>query len=158
MSSTFKLYVFREFQRLKTLELEEKKLELNWNLKRVLSKVNYTVHTDAIKENLIPPRVSKGAGFIYASEADILNIAVFGITAKMWRVKNKDVKGNIRDYTTTEQLLVLANLEAVNAELIRMSLSQDERVDILNQAAIKQMRSLINSPSLPSNDRKSLKE
>lgn len=149
LSPTFKLYVFKEFQRLKTLEIEQTKLEVDWNLKRVLSKVNYTVHTDAIKENLIPPRISKKQGFIYANEADILNVAVFGTTAKMWRLQNKETKGNIRDYATTEQLLVLANLEAVNAELIRMDLSQDERTDILNQAAIKQMQSLLTSPSLP---------
>jgi len=114
-----------------------------------LSKINYTVHTDAIKEELIPPRIEKGQGFIYAGEADILNVAVFGMTAKMWRTKNKNAKGNIRDYATPEQLLILSNLEAVNAELIRMKLSQDERIDILNQAGIKQMKSLISSPSLP---------
>ena len=149
LSPTFKLYVFQEFQRLKHLEIEETKLELDWNLKRVLSKVNYTVHTDAIKEKLIPPRITKGQGFIYAGEADILNVAVFGMTAKMWRHQNPKLKGNIRDYASTEQLLVLSNLEAVNAELIRMQLSQDERTDILNQAAIKQMKSLLTSPSLP---------
>ncbi|WP_052600193.1 KilA-N domain-containing protein [Aureispira sp. CCB-QB1] len=149
LSPTFKLYVFQEFQRLKTLEIEEAKLELDWNLKRVLSKVNYTVHTDAIKEKLIPPRITKGQGFIYAGEADILNVAVFGMTAKMWRHQNPKLKGNIRDYASTEQLVVLLNLEAVNAELIRMQLSQDERAEILNQAAIKQMQSLLTSPSLP---------
>ena len=118
-------------------------------MKRVLSKINYTIQTDAIKEKLIPPRMEKGQGFIYATEADILNVAVFGVTAKMWRMNNPKEKGNIRHYATHEQLLVLSNLEAVNAELIRMGLTQDERVDILNQAAIKQMKSLLTSPSLP---------
>ena len=93
--------------------------------------------------------MEKGQGFIYAGEADILNVAVFGMTAKMWRTGNKDKKGNIRDFATPEQLLVMSNLEAVNAELIRMGLSQDERADILNLAAIKQMKSLVSSPSLP---------
>lgn len=148
LSPTFKLYVFKEFQRLKQLDEAQKQEALGWNLKRMLTKVNYTVHTDAIKEELIPPRVS-GQGFIYAGEADILNVAVFGLTAKFWRQQNPDLKGNIRDYASTEQLLVLANLEAVNAELIRMQLSQDERADILNQAAIKQMQSLLTSRSLP---------
>ena len=146
LSPTFKLYVFKEFQRLKEIELSERQEALDWNLKRVLSKVNYTVHTDAIKEQLIPPRL-EGQGFIYAGEADILNVAVFGVTARMWKAHNPDAKGNLRDYATAEQLLVLSNLEAVNAELIRMHLGQDERADILNQAAIKQMQSLITSPS-----------
>jgi len=146
ISPLFQIYLIKEFQRLKRAESEN--LRLDWDLKRQLSKINYTVHTDAIKEKLIPPRVTKGQGFIYAGEADILNLAVFGMTAKLWRTRNKNLKGNIRDHATTEQLLVLSNLEAVNAELIRMKLSQDERVDILNQAAIKQMQSLLTSPSL----------
>ncbi len=138
----------KEFQRLKEIEAQEKYNELDWNLKRVLSKVNYTVHTDAIKEKLIPPRLKKQHhGFVYANEADILNVAVFGMTAKMWRTSNPEEKGNIRDYATTEQLLVLSNLEAVNAELVRMGLDEYERTDILNQAAIKQMKSLLSSPS-----------
>ena len=148
LSPTFKLYVFKEFQRLKEIEVEKTQHKLDWTLNRVLSKVNYSIHADAIKEQLIPPRIEKGVGFIYAGEADILNMAIFGITAKQWRIRNKDVKGNIRDFASSEQLLVLSNLEAVNAELIRMHLSQDERIDILNQAAIKQMHSLLSSPSL----------
>jgi hypothetical protein len=148
LSPPFQLYFIKEFQRLKEIEAQEEIQALDWNLKRTLSKLNYTVHTDAIKEELIPPRLRKGQGFIYAGEADILNVAVFGITAKMWRVKNETTKGNIRDYATPEQLLVLSNLEAVNAELLRMKLSEDERTDILNQAAIKQMKSLLSSPSL----------
>lgn len=148
LSPTFKLYVFKEFQRLKTEALEENRQLLDWNLKRTLSKINYTVHTDAIKELLIPPRIIKGTGIIYAEEADILNMAVFGMTAKVWRAKNEDLKGNMRNYASPEQLLVLSNLEAINAELIRMGLNQEERIDILNQAAIKQMQSLITSPSI----------
>jgi hypothetical protein len=143
----FQVFVNKEFLALKNEQ--NKRLGLDWNLKRTLSKINYTVHTDAIKEELIPPKMTKGAGIVYASEADVLNVAVFGMTAKTWRSQNKDVKGNIRDHASTEQLLVLSNLEAVNAELIRLKLSQDERAYILNQAAIKQMKSLISSPSLP---------
>ena len=157
LSPTFQIYLIKEFQRLKQEESE--RLSLDWSLKRSLSKVNYTIHTDAIQEELIPPRVKKGVGIIYAGEADILNMAVFGMTAKVWRSQNKGVKGNIREFATTEQLVILSNLEAVNAELIRMKLSQDERVDILNQAARKQMRSLLTSKSLgnlPNEDRKSI--
>lgn len=149
LSPAFKLYVFKEFQRLKSIEYQEQREALDWSIKRTLSKINYTIHTDAIKEKLIPPRVQKGQGFIYAGEADILNVAVFGLTAKMWRSQNPEAKGNIRDFATTEQLLILSNLEAVNAELIRIGMSQDERVVILNNAAIKQMQSLLSSPSLP---------
>lgn len=149
LSPPFQLYVLKEFQRLKIEESQEREKALDWSLKRTLSKINYSIHADAIKEKLIPPRMEKGQGFIYAGEADILNVAVFGMTAKMWRTGNKDKKGNIRDFATPEQLLVMSNLEAVNAELIRMGLSQDERADILNLAAIKQMKSLVSSPSLP---------
>jgi len=148
LSPTFQLYLIKEFQRLKELEAKERIDSLEWDLKRTLSKINYNVHTDAIKKELIPPRIKKKAGFIYASEADILNMAVFGTTAKTWRLSNTDKKGNIRDHATHEQLIVLANLEAVNAELIRLQLSQDERVSILNQAAIKQMESLLKAASL----------
>lgn len=150
LSPTFKLYVFKEFQRLKDIEIQEQQDALEWNFKRFLTKINYAVHTDAIKENLIPPRLSsKSQGFVYASEADILNMAVFGMTAKQWRLQYPKAKGNIRDNATHLQLLVLSNLEAVNAELIRISLSQDERLSILNEAAIKQMTSLLTAPSLP---------
>lgn len=150
LSPTFKLYVLKEFQRLKTKELEEQKEALEWNLNRTLSKINYTVHTDAIKERLIPQRISatKAVGLVYASEADLLNVAVFGITSKQWRMENTDKKGNIRDNANHFQLLVLSNLEAVNAELIRIGLSQSDRLEILNEAAIKQMTSLLSSPSI----------
>jgi hypothetical protein len=151
LSPTFQLYLIKEFQRLKEVEATERYESLEWNIKRILTKINYTVHTDAIKENLIPPRVAiaKPYGFVYANEADILNVALFGMTAKSWRTQNPKAKGNIRDHASTEQLLVMANLEAVNAELIRQGFSQDERVIILNKAAIKQMTSILNSPSLP---------
>ncbi len=150
LSPTFQLYIAKEFQRLKIKEAEEQNSKLDWSLKRVLSKVNYRIHTDAIKEKLIPPRISskKRGGFIYASEADIINVALFGKTAKIWRTQNPKRKGNIRDFASTEQLLVLANLEAINAELIRAGLSQDERIARLNEAAISQMNSLLSSPSL----------
>lgn len=149
LSPPFQVYVIKEFQRLKIIEAQEQQEALEWNLKRVLSKINYTVHTDAIKENLIPPRLKpKSQGFVYASEADILNMAVFGMTAKQWRLQYPEAKGNIRDNATHLQLLVLSNLEAVNAELIRINLSQDERLSILNEAAIKQMTSLLTAPSL----------
>ena len=148
LSPTFKLYVFKEFQRLKEVEKVEEQKDLDWNLKRILSKLNYTVHTDAIKAKLIPPRITKGKGFIYANEADLLNLAVFGMTAKTWRLENRESRGNLRDNATHEQLLVLANLEAINAEFIRIGLTMEERVDLLNQAAIHQLQSLLNSASL----------
>lgn len=151
LSPEFHVYLVKEFKRLKQIEAAERKDLLDWNLKRFLSKINYSVHTDAIKDNLIPPRLAEGkpSGIIYATEADILNVALFGKTAKMWRSENPKAKGNIRDHATAEQLLVLANLEAVNAELIRQGMSEDERVMILNRAAITQMRSILDSPSRP---------
>lgn len=148
LSPPFQLYVLKEFQRLKEIEANEVNDALDWNLKRTLSKINYTVHTDAIKEKLIPQKISKiTTGFVYANEADILNMAVFGMTAKEWRLQSEDKKGNLRESANHYQLLVLSNLEAVNAELIRMGLGQDERLEILNGAAIKQMTSLLSSPS-----------
>lgn len=141
LSPEFKLYLIKEFQRLK--EEENKRLSLEWNLNRTLSKINYRIHTDAIKEHIIPEKISKTEeGFIYANEADILNVALFGQTAKMWRENNPDEKGNIRDYSTVEQLLVLANLENMNAEFIRMGLPQNKRLRRLNEIAIQQIKSL----------------
>lgn len=141
LSPEFKLYLIKEFQRLK--EEENKRLSLEWNLNRTLSKINYRIHTDAIKEHIIPEKISKTEeGFIYANEADILNVALFGQTAKMWRENNPDEKGNIRDYSTVEQLLVLANLENMNAEFIRMGLPQNKRLHRLNEIAIQQIKSL----------------
>lgn len=141
VSIEFKLYVIKEFQRLK--EDENDRLKLNWNLNRTLAKINYRIHTDAIKENIIPVNLSKEQiNQIYATEADVLNIALFGKTAQQWRNENPEAEGNIRDYATIEQLLVLANLESLNAEFIKMNLPQSERLVKLNQSAISQMKSL----------------
>ena len=141
LSPEFKLYLIKEFQRLK--EDESRRLSLEWNLNRTLSKLNYRIHTDAIKDNIIPKLVSsKQAGFIYANEADVLNVALFGLTAKQWRDANPKKEGNVRDYATVEQLLVLANIESMNAEFIRMELSQAERLTKLNQIAIAQLKSI----------------
>lgn len=147
LSPTFQLYLIKEFQRLKELEIQDRLEAHEWDIRRTLSKINYTVHTDAIKEKLIPQRISKNKGYVYANEADILNVAVFGMTAKEWRLQNPNEKGNIRDSASHYQLLIISNLEAVNAELIRIGMSQDERLEILNEAAIKQMTSLLTSPS-----------
>ena len=147
VSSGFKLYLIKEFQRLK--EDENSRLSLDWNLHRTLAKVNYRIHTDSIKEHIIPPAITKEqAAQIYATEADLLNVAMFGKTAAQWRKENSDKKGNIRDYSTIEQLLVLANMESLNAEFIRMKLPQPERLKKLNQTAIAQLKSLLNSPHI----------
>src|SRR3989338_1624492 len=127
ISAEFKLYLIVEFQRLK--EEENKRLELGWDLKRALTKINYRIHTDAIKAYLIPPYISKqSTNILYATEADLLNMALFGKTAKDWRYENPKKDGNIRDYADVTQLVVLANLEGINAELIRRGLPQDERL------------------------------
>lgn len=149
VSPVFKLYLLKEFQRLKEIEAEEAKEYLEWNVKRTLAKVNYKIHTDAIKENLIPQRFynnPKKGGIVYANEADILNVALFGMTAKEWKMNNPKKKGNMRDHATGEQLLVLANLESHNAEFIKDGLREDERVAKLNEIAIYQMEILINQP------------
>jgi len=142
ISAPFKLYLIKEFQRLK--DEENKRLSLHWNLHRTLSKVNYRIHTDAVKENIIPPEISKAQeSFIYASEADLLNVALYGKTASQWRKENTDKEGNIRDYSAIEQLLVLANLESLNAEFIRMKIPMNQRLVNLNRSAIAQMKSLL---------------
>lgn len=142
ISIEFKLYVIKEFQRLKADE--NNRLKLEWNLQRTLSKINYRIHTDAIKETLIPQELTKQqVSFAYASEADLLNVALFGITAKQWRDKNPDTDGNIRDLASIEQLVVLSNLESINAVFMQQGLSQSERLQQLNQIAISQMKSLI---------------
>ncbi len=144
ISPEFKLYLITEFQRLK--EDENTRLSLEWNLNRTLSKLNYRIHTDAIKEHIVPENITKEqSNAIYATEADVLNVALFGKTAKQWRDENKNSKGNIRDYATIEQLLVLANLESMNAELIRMDFNQKERLLKLNQMAIVQIKSITNN-------------
>jgi hypothetical protein len=142
ISIEFKLYIIKEFQRLKLEENDTKKLE--WNLQRTLAKVNYQIHTDAIKENIIPALIDKTkANLVYAHEADMLNVALFGKTAKEWRDANAKIEGNIRDYATIEQLVVLSNLESINALLIQQNLSQAQRILQLNQVAIAQMKSLV---------------
>ena len=142
ISPKFQLLLVKEYQRLK--EDENNRLKLEWNLQRTLSKVNYHIHTDAIKENLIPKKISpKQAQFIYADEADLLNMALFGITAKEWRERNPDKKGNIRDEASLEQLVVLSNLESINALLIGQKISQSERLRQLNKTAIDQMKTLV---------------
>ena len=141
VSVEFRLYLIKEFQRLK--EDESQRLSLAWNLNRELSKINYRIHTDAIKEHLVPPEVTPAqAAITYANEADLLNVAMFGITAKQWREANPERDGNMRDHATIEQLLVLANMESLNAEFIHMGLSQGERLMKLNAIAIRQMRTL----------------
>ena len=145
LSPEFKLYLIKEFQRLK--EDENRKLSLEWNLNRTLSKLNYRIHTDAIKEHIIPPQISKEQeGLFYATEADVLNMALFGKTAKQWRNENPSKEGNIRDYASVEQLLVLANIESMNAEFIRMELPQGERLKKLNEIARQQLKSLAMKP------------
>ena len=140
ISPEINLYIIKEFQRLK---VEEQKL-LGWTVKRELAKINYRIHTDAIKDNIIIPLEISGeqASFVYASEADVLNVALFGMTAKQWRDKNSDKKGNIRDYAEVSQLVCLSNLENLNAYLIEQGLSQKERLIKLNNAAIRQMKVL----------------
>lgn len=144
ISPQFKIYLIKEFQRLKNEENDRLKLE--WNLQRTLAKVNYQIHTDAIKEKLIPKEITKQqASFVYANEADLLNVALFGITAKEWKNNNIAKKGNIRDYATLEQLVVLSNMESINALLIRQGLTQSERLIQLNKTAITQIKSLLDS-------------
>ena len=148
VSPEFKLYVIQDYQRLKSAESHQNALD--WNVKRLISKANYKIQTDAIKENLIPPDLSKSKqGFVYANEADLLNIALFGKTATEWRKENPDKKNsNIRDEATIEQLLVLSNLENINALLIKQGLASDERLKQLNQIAIKQLSTLANNKSV----------
>ncbi len=139
ISVTFKLYLIDEFQRLK----EEEQKQLGWTAKRELSKINYRIHTDAIKSHLIPEEVTPTqASIIYAEEADVLNVAMFGMTAKQWREANPDLKGNIRDYATINELICLSNMENINALLINDGVPQGERLVKLNQIAIQQMEVL----------------
>lgn len=147
LSPEFKLYLIKEFQRLKDEESRAQALE--WNFQRTLAKVNYKIHTDAIKERLIPPRVTKSqATAIYATEADLLNVALFGITAAQWRQANPKLAGNMRDAATLEQLVVLSNLESINAVLIHQGLKPSERLMQLNDIAIGQMRSLLGNSAI----------
>lgn len=141
ISAEFKLYIIKDYKRLKNDE--SSRLSLNWNLNREISKLNYRIHTDAIKENLIPPELTSfQISMTYASEADVLNVALFGITAKQWREGHPDKSGNIRDYATLNQLLVLANMESYNAILIEQGKLQSERLQLLNQLAIRQLKAI----------------
>lgn len=141
ISPEFKLYIIKEYQRLK--EDENSRLSLNWNLNREISRLNYKLHTDAVKNTLIPPKLTKAqVTFTYASEADLLNTVLFGKTAKEWRNENPEIVGNIRDHATIQQLLVLANMESYNAILIRQGKSQKERMELLHELASQQMSSL----------------
>ena len=147
ISIEFKLYIIKEFQRLK--EDETSQLKLEWNLQRTLSKINYHIHTDAIKDNLIPKEITKQqANFVYADEADLLNVALFGLTAKEWRENNPDKKGNVRDYASLEQLVVLSNMESINALLISQGIAPSERLRELNKVAITQMKSLLKNKAI----------
>jgi len=147
VSVEFKLYLIREFQRLK--DDENARLHLGWNLQRTLAKINYRIHTDAIKETLLPPAITKAqTALVYANEADLLNVALFGQTAKQWRDAHPDAEGNIRDHAPLEQLVVLTNLESLNSVLIRQGVPQPERLLKLNEIAITQMRSLLSDSNV----------
>ena len=140
LSPEFKLYVIQEFERLKRKESYQYKLD--WTANRMLAKTNYHIHTDSIKQNIVPKLTEKQKKYIYAEEADVLNVALFGMTAKEWKEKNPNLKGNIRDYTDLKHLLILCNLENTNAELINDNISQKERLIKLNNSAIRQMKVL----------------
>jgi len=147
ISPEFKIYLIKEFQRLK--EDENRRLSLTWNLNRTLSKLNYRIHTDAIKAHLIPAAVTPAqAAITYANEADMLNVALFSQSARQWRDAHPNLEGHLREYATIEQLLVLANIESMNAEFIHMELSQGERLKRLNEIAIRQMQVLTTAPAL----------
>jgi len=147
ISPEFKIYLIKEFQRLK--DNENDRLKLEWSFQRTLVKVNYHIHTDAIKQNLIPETLDKNKiNFVYANEADLLNVALFGQTAKQWRTENPDLEGNIRDAATIEQLVVLSNLESLNAVFIHQGQSQSERLIQLNTIAITQMKALVNNKQI----------
>lgn len=147
VSPEFKLYIIKDYQRLR--EEEQYRLSTDWNLRRQLSKTNYRIHTDAIKENLIHNKLTKAQiGITYADEADLLNVALFGSTAKEWKINNPDKEGNMRDYATIEELIVMANLESANAQFIAENISQTERLKKLNQMARFQLKSLLNNSSL----------
>ena len=147
LSPEFKLYLIKEFQRLK--DDENSRLKLDWNLQRTLSKINYRIHTDAIRDTLIPPLVTNAqATAVYASEADILNVALFGQTARQWRDAHPNAEGNVRDHASLEQLVVLTNLESLNSVLIRQGLAQPKRLRTLNDTAITQMRTLLTVSSV----------
>lgn len=148
LSPVFKMYLIKEFQRLK--EDEAQRNNLDWQVKRIMSKANYQIHTAAVKAHLIPQKIkqTKKEGLYFASEADVLNVALFGITAKVWKQQNPEKKGNMRDYASTEQLLVLSNLQSLNAKLMKWDCDQEQRLQILNESAIEEMQILLENSSL----------
>ena len=146
LSPEFKLYLIQEFQRLKKKESYQEKID--WHINRVLTKINYSIHTDAIKNFIVPTLTESQKRYIYANEADVLNVALFGMTAKEWREENPKLDGNIRDYTDFIHLVILSNLENINAELIKMGISQRDRLIKLNSVAKEQMNIFINNRSL----------
>ena len=150
ISPEFKLYLITEFERLKKDEAYRHNIE--WNANRMLSKVNYLIHTEAIKENIIPTVTEQQIRYIYAEEADVLNVALFGMTAKEWRDSNPNLKGNIRDYASIIQLLILCNLENINADMIERNIPQSDRLIKLNKTAIKQIKMIENNKNLISNN------
>lgn len=146
ISPEFKLYIIKDYQRLKSDE--NSRLSLEWNEKRLFTKINYRIHTDAVKENLAPNIKGKGGKFVYATEADVLNVALFGRTAKQWRDENPNKPGNLRDGATLHQLIVLANLESMNAQLIKDGRSRQERAEYLNAMAREQLSALADNPTM----------
>ena len=148
VSPAFKLYLIKEFQRLK--EAEASKQNLDWNVRRIMAKANYKIHTEAVREHLIPPRIqfTSQEGRYFASEADILNLALFGMTAKQWKQANPDKSGKMRDYASQEQLLVMSNLQSLNAKLMKWGCDQEQRLQILNESAIEEMNILVSGNGL----------
>lgn len=147
ISAEFKLYIIKDYQRLKADE--NSRISLEWNVNRAISKINYRIHTDAIKENLIPERIPvKYQRITYANEAEVLNVALFGKTSKEWKNENPNLKGNIRDYATIQQLIVLSNMESMNAELIKQGISQSDRLNKLNKMAVEQLKVLLDNPTI----------
>ncbi|MBK8566544.1 MAG: KilA-N domain-containing protein [Saprospiraceae bacterium] len=145
LSPVFRLYVLKEFQRLKEAETD-----LDWNVRRIMASANYRIHTEAVRQHLVPPLLQRTdkEGLVMATEADLLNLALFGMTAKDWRLQNPDAKGNIRDHATHEQLLVLSNLQSLNGRLLKWGCDKEQRLQILNETAIEEMQVLLNNPSL----------
>ena len=146
IDAVFKLYLIKEFERLKQNEDYHKEVE--WSIRRLLSKTNYTIHTNSIKENIVPKLTEKQIRFIYANEADVINVALFGMTAKEWKNNNPSLKGNIRDYADILHLIVLSNLEVLNASMIDNKLSQRERIEKLNETARKELNILSNNKNI----------
>lgn len=161
LSPAFKLLVFQELTRLK--KEESAKFNLEWNVNRIISKANFHIHSEAVKKYLVPPRIknTKAEGYVFANENDILNLALFGVTAKQWRIQNPTLKGNIRDHATTVQLIVLSNLQSLNAKLMEFGSDEEQRLDILNKTAIEQMEiftSRATLKQLPASKKKELKD